>query len=163
LYLTDKLAFTKNGQPNIGTRIFVQNENRINLPNPQDMLALFNSPVWDGLHQACIACGTCTFVCPTCQCYDIAAYENGEAVHCTRHWDACLYPGFTQMAHGNPRPSKKERFRQRYMHKLVYHPQRHGVAGCVGCGRCVNKCPVNMNIIKVANALACEDKGVQDV
>jgi ferredoxin len=121
--------------------------------NHKDMLAVFNAPVWDDLHQTCIACGTCTFLCPTCQCYDIANHETGETIHCRRHWDACLYPGFTQMAHGNPRPTKKERFRQRYMHKLVYHPQKYGVFGCVGCGRCVDKCPVNMNIVKVARAL----------
>ncbi|MCL2603727.1 MAG: 4Fe-4S dicluster domain-containing protein [Defluviitaleaceae bacterium] len=118
-------------------------------------LSLFNSSAWDELHRTCIACGTCTFLCPTCHCYDIANNENGDgnAARCQRHWDACLYPGFTQMAHGNPRPTKKERFRQRYMHKLAYHPQKYGVVACVGCGRCVARCPVNMNILKVARAL----------
>ncbi|MCL2501045.1 MAG: 4Fe-4S dicluster domain-containing protein [Defluviitaleaceae bacterium] len=122
------------------------------MPNPfttlkkvPDILSLFISPAWDELHRTCVACGTCTFLCPTCHCYDIA--------DCRRNWDACLYPGFTQMAHGNPRPTKKERFRQRYMHKLAYHPQRHGVVACVGCGRCVAQCPVNMNIVKVAKVL----------
>ncbi|MCL2189091.1 MAG: 4Fe-4S dicluster domain-containing protein [Defluviitaleaceae bacterium] len=130
------------------------------LPLPADMLSAFNAPVWDNLHRACIACGTCTFLCPTCQCYDISSHEcteNSEKTHCTRQWDACLYPGFTQMAHGNPRPSKKERFRQRFMHKLVYHMQKYGTSACVGCGRCVNKCPVNMNIVKVAHVLAQEE------
>jgi ferredoxin len=118
--------------------------------------SLFDSPAWDDLHRTCITCGTCTFVCPTCQCYDIAtseADEIDEPVHCHRHWDACLYPAFTQMAHGNPRPTQKERFRQRFMHKLVYHQQKYGVFGCVGCGRCVNNCPININIVKVATTL----------
>jgi ferredoxin len=113
---------------------------------------LFDSPAWDNLHRTCIACGTCTFLCPTCQCYDISDFEAGGAVHCHRQWDACLYPEFTQMAHGNPRPTKKERFRQRFMHKLAYHPQKYGVCGCVGCGRCVSKCPVGLNIVKVAKS-----------
>ncbi|MCL2202810.1 MAG: 4Fe-4S dicluster domain-containing protein [Defluviitaleaceae bacterium] len=132
--------------------------------SPHDnALPFFHSPAWDDLHVACIACGTCTFLCPTCQCYDIASHASGESVHCARHWDACLYPGFTQMAHGNPRPTKRERFRQRFMHKLVYHPQRHGAYACVGCGRCVAQCPVNMNIVKVAKALARENEVTQHV
>ena len=61
---------------------------------------------------------------------------------------------FTKMAGGNPRKTKLERFRQRYMHKLVYFPENNeGVFACVGCGRCLNKCPVNLNIVKVAKAL----------
>ena len=27
----------------------------------------FNSPLWEKLYRPCLACGTCTFVCPTCQ------------------------------------------------------------------------------------------------
>jgi len=123
------------------------------LPNPAETQTIFNLPIWDELHKTCIACGTCTFVCPTCQCYNIGDYESENAVHCTRHWDACLFPSFTQMAHGNPRPDKKERFRQRYMHKLLYHAQKYNKSACVGCGRCVAKCPVNMNILYVARAL----------
>lgn len=33
--------------------------------------ALFDSDKWESLSESCLACGTCTFVCPTCQCYDI--------------------------------------------------------------------------------------------
>jgi len=128
--------------------------------NTDAMLAYFTSPAWDEIYKTCIACGTCTFLCPTCQCYDITQQENGEKVHCTRHWDVCLNAGFTQMAHGNPRPTQKERFRQRFMHKLVYYPQKYGVYGCVGCGRCVQHCPVNMNIITVARVL---EKHVESV
>ena len=28
----------------------------------------FDSPIWEELYKPCLACGTCTFVCPTCQC-----------------------------------------------------------------------------------------------
>ena len=41
----------------------------------------FNSPVWEKLYKPCLACGTCTFVCPTCQCYDIKDYDTGNGVH----------------------------------------------------------------------------------
>jgi heterodisulfide reductase subunit C len=40
------------------------------------------------------------------------------------------------------------------MHKLVYFPGNNdGVTACVGCGRCVSKCPISMNIVKVIRAL----------
>ena len=64
-----------------------------------------------------------------------------------------MYSDFTNMAHGNPRASKKERFRQRFMHKLVYFPDNQKAFACVGCGRCLQKCPACMNIIKVVKAL----------
>ena len=44
----------------------------------------FNSPVWEELYKPCLACGTCTFVCPTCQCYDIKDYDTGHGVKMTR-------------------------------------------------------------------------------
>jgi ferredoxin len=119
-----------------------------------DLLAHFNSDKWAELSQSCIGCGTCTFVCPTCQCYDIREFDTGNGVKKFRCWDSCMYSDFTKMAHGNPRTSQKERFRQRFMHKLVYFPDNNnGEFGCVGCGRCLAKCPISMNIVKVAKAL----------
>ena len=82
----------------------------------------FNSPVWEELYKPCLACGTCTFVCPTCQCYDIKDYNTGHGVQRYRCWDSCMYSDFTMMAHGNNRTSQMQRFRQRFMHKLVYYP-----------------------------------------
>jgi predicted aldo/keto reductase-like oxidoreductase len=65
-----------------------------------------------------------------------------------------MYSDFTLMAHGNPRTSQLERFRQRYMHKLIYFPDNNeGAYACVGCGRCVQKCPISMNIVKLIKAL----------
>jgi heterodisulfide reductase subunit C len=65
-----------------------------------------------------------------------------------------MYSDFTLMAHGNPRVSQLERFRQRFMHKLIYFPANNdGIHACVGCGRCLAKCPVSMNITKVIKAL----------
>ena len=40
----------------------------------------FNSSVWEELYKPCLACGTCTFVCPTCQCYDIKDFNTGNGV-----------------------------------------------------------------------------------
>lgn len=114
----------------------------------------FNSPIWDELFGSCLGCGTCTFVCPTCQCFDVREFKTNDGIKRFRCWDSCMYADFTKMAHGNNRISQKERFRQRFMHKLVYFPNNNeGVYGCVGCGRCLRSCPINMNIVKVAKAL----------
>ena len=122
------------------------------------LLDWFHSPKWGELSQSCLGCGTCTFVCPTCQCYDIRDFDTGHGVQRFRCWDSCMYSDFTMMAHGTNRPTQLERFRQRFMHKLVYYPADHGgQVGCVGCGRCLRKCPISMNIVKVARALGEEE------
>ena len=117
----------------------------------------FDSPVWESLYSPCLACGTCTFVCPTCQCYDIKDYNTGSGVQRYRCWDSCMYSDFTMMAHGNNRTSQMQRFRQRFMHKLAYFPANNdGMFSCVGCGRCVDKCPSHLNIVKVIKAFEKE-------
>ncbi|MBQ8637890.1 MAG: 4Fe-4S dicluster domain-containing protein [Lachnospiraceae bacterium] len=118
-------------------------------------LEIFKRPEWTELSSHCLGCGTCTFVCPTCQCYDVRDFDNGHGIERYRCWDSCMYRDFTMMAHGTNRKTQVERFRQRFMHKLVYNPKnRDGEFGCVGCGRCLKKCPVNMNIVKVAKTLS---------
>lgn len=115
---------------------------------------LFDSDKWAGLSEACLACGTCTFVCPTCQCYDIRDFDTGHSIRRFRCWDSCMYADFTLCAAGNTRPTQMQRFRQRFMHKLVYYPaNNNGRFGCVGCGRCLRSCPISMNIVKVMKTL----------
>ena len=115
---------------------------------------LFDHPAWATLSESCLGCGTCTFVCPTCQCYDVRDFDCGNGIKRFRCWDSCMYSDFTKMAHGNSRNSQLERFRQRFMHKLVYYPDRNeGTFGCVGCGRCLARCPISMNIVNVMKTL----------
>ena len=116
--------------------------------------ALFDRPEWAQLSESCLGCGTCTFVCPTCQCYDVEEFNTGKKVRRFRCWDSCMYSDFTQMSAGQPRPTQRERFRQRFLHKLVYFPENNeDIFGCVGCGRCLAKCPIHMNIVKVMQTL----------
>ncbi len=118
---------------------------------------IFNSPLWEKLYSPCLGCGTCTFSCPTCQCYDIKDYNTGSKIERYRCWDSCMYSDFTMMAHGNNRTSQMQRFRQRFMHKLQYFPVNNGgVFSCVGCGRCVDSCPSSLNIVKVIKAFSKE-------
>ena len=120
---------------------------------------LFDRPEWKQLSESCLGCGTCTFVCPTCQCYDIQEFNNGKVIKRFRCWDSCMYSDFTKMSAGQPRPTQLERFRQRFMHKLVYYPENNeGLYSCVGCGRCLQKCPIHMNIAKVIRTLGEEAK-----
>ena len=114
----------------------------------------FDAPEWKELSETCLGCGTCTFVCPTCQCYDIKDFNTGSGVKRFRCWDSCMYSDFTKMSAGQPRLTQLERFRQRFMHKLVYYPTNNdGLFSCVGCGRCLAKCPIQMNIVKVMKKL----------
>ncbi len=114
----------------------------------------FNAPQWKSLSEACLGCGTCTFVCPTCQCYDIKDFNTGKGVVRFRCWDSCMYSEFTKMSAGQPRLTQLERFRQRFMHKLVYYPANNdGMFSCVGCGRCLSRCPISMNIVKVMKTI----------
>ena len=74
--------------------------------NGDVLMEKFEDPLWDELYKPCLACGTCTFVCPTCQCYDIKDYDTGKnGVQRYRCWDSCMYSDFTMMAHGNNRKS----------------------------------------------------------
>ncbi len=119
-----------------------------------DLMRIFDDSHWEGLSESCLACGTCTFVCPTCQCYDIRDFDTGHGIQRFRCWDSCMYSDFTLCAAANTRPTQMQRFRQRFMHKLVYYPaNNNGTFGCVGCGRCLKSCPISMNIVKVMKTL----------
>ena len=109
--------------------------------------SMYDDPFWEELSQKCLGCGVCSFLCPTCHCFDILDEpENAEGWR-TRLWDCCQFALFTLHASGhNPRPSAKERLRQRFMHKFSYFVANYGEVACVGCGRCVRRCPVNLDV-----------------
>jgi sulfhydrogenase subunit beta (sulfur reductase) len=115
----------------------------------------FEHPFWDTIHQRCLACGTCTYLCPTCHCFDISDESKGDCGRRIRSWDSCMYWLFTHEASGhNPRTSQKERWRQRVMHKFKYYVDNFKAISCVGCGRCVRDCPVNIDIRKIVEDIS---------
>lgn len=111
--------------------------------------------IWPRIAETCLNCGVCTFTCPTCHCFDIQDETKGPRGRRVRNWDTCMSWLFTAHASGhNPRPTKVERVRQRFMHKFKYMPMNlGGRPGCVGCGRCVRQCPVNIDIREVLRAM----------
>lgn len=123
---------------------------RLDADGLQDALS-FDAPTWEGLTPQCVDCGACTFLCPTCHCFDIqdeGRRREGERV---RLWDSCAFQDFTRMPHGQPRPTHDRRYRQRLMHKFKYYPENFGRTLCVGCGRCIEHCPVSIDITASLN------------
>lgn len=111
----------------------------------------FNSPIWDEQVTKCKICGTCSFVCPTCHCFNIEDLKKSKkVVQRMRYWDSCQLSGFTQMAGHNSRPNQAERWRQKIYDKFFYLPGKYnGLIGCVGCGRCVDFCQADLKIVEV--------------
>jgi ferredoxin len=122
---------------------------------PAKLKASFNSPLWEELARACIGCGICTFLCPTCHCFDINDEQTGSTPmkgNRVRTWDNCQFPDFTMHTSGhNPRENTGARLRQRVNHKFQYFHDNFGMIQCTGCGRCVSECPVGIDIVSVVN------------
>jgi len=124
---------------------------------PDIMELSYNSPLWERLGEKCLSCGSCVMVCPTCNCFNVvdeislAEKLEGERV---RHWDACVFPEHALVAGGhNFRPTRAERIRLYYIHKLQAFVGEFGKPACVGCGRCVVTCPVDINVLEVVKDL----------
>jgi len=109
-----------------------------------------NNDFWMKASSACLSCGVCTFVCPTCYCFDICDDTMFSKGTRRRVWDACMFTDFTLEASGhNPRTQVFQRLRQKVNHKYSYHVKKYGVISCVGCGRCTRSCPVNIDIYSI--------------
>lgn len=106
----------------------------------------FEHPDWKALVSTCIGCGTCTYLCPTCHCFDIQDEGGVGRGRRLRIWDHCTGRTFTEMPAHQPRDRQYKRYRQRLLHKFWYYSERFGPILCTGCGRCTTFCPVKINI-----------------
>jgi len=125
----------------------------------KSIMDLYEADFWEDIAFACINCGTCTYVCPTCWCFDIQDESKGKCGQRMKAWDSCMFPLFTIHTTGhNPRGTKVQRVRQRFMHKLKYFLDKYedGIM-CVGCGRCVRSCPVNIDIRRVCEIMNSQE------
>jgi formate hydrogenlyase subunit 6/NADH:ubiquinone oxidoreductase subunit I len=115
----------------------------------------YDSPVWAEVARKCVGCGACTYSCCTCHCFDITdegTYYEGER---RKNWDACQFENFTSHAGGhNPRGTQHKRWRNRFMCKFNFYPEKFSSTGCVGCGRCIRVCSVRLDIKEVMEEIS---------
>jgi sulfhydrogenase subunit beta (sulfur reductase) len=114
------------------------------------------SPLWNELGERCLACASCTNVCPTCFCFDVSDDIGFDKKHGqrTRVWDSCQLDDFATVAGGhNFRKSRALRQRHRFMRKGKYILDTHNFLGCVGCGRCARACLLDITPVGVFNEL----------
>ena len=52
---------------------------------------VFATMPWESYVEGCIGCGTCTYLCPTCHCFNLRDAEDKGIVTRTRVWDSCMY------------------------------------------------------------------------
>ena len=151
---------SKQAEESIVTKLDLKNLEEILNPN-------FQHPIWEEISETCIGCGTCSFLCPTCTCFDVIDENDPDSNRGRRIriWDTCQSCLYTQHTSGhNPRNSCIERTRNRILHKFCYYPENYNLIGCVGCGRCIQLCPVNNDlrvVIEKINAIKKEEEKVK--
>jgi len=118
------------------------------------LYALFEDDFWKEVAETCLGCGVCTYLCPTCYCFNITDDDLGLNSRRIRTWDNCMSHTFTLEGSGhNPRPTKAHRLKNRVGHKFSYYPDLHGgVMACCGCGRCIKQCPAGIDIRQIVKA-----------
>lgn len=107
---------------------------------------------------ACLSCGNCSLVCPTCYCFEVAdtpdlSLRGGVRA---REVDSCQLLEYAEVAlGGNFRADRRSRIRH-------WMTCKFGAAGggldssCVGCGRCIHSCPAHIDITEVGKSLRGE-------
>jgi len=148
---TEKPERVKEIKSECETKLREESE-RFSISGIEDKLDdVFESQIWEELTAQCLGCGICTYVCPTCYCFDI--FDEGCGSKCgkrMRTWDTCQSSMFTLEASGhNPRLEQFERYRNRIYHKFKILKDRTGSYGCTGCGRCIKYCPVYVDIREI--------------
>jgi sulfhydrogenase subunit beta (sulfur reductase) len=130
---------------------------------PEILEMEYHSKAWDEFGKRCLSCGSCSMVCPTCYCFDINDEVDlgSRAGRRIRSWDSCLLKTHALVAGGeNFRAARSSRVKFRFYHKQRGFVAEYGRPSCVGCGRCVDVCPVDINIISVIETIRGERDGI---
>jgi ferredoxin len=99
--------------------------------------------IWKKYSANCVSCGACATICPTCSCFLLIDKPGFEKI---KQLDACQYPGFERVAGGEDSLYEiPHRFRNRYMCKYVWKPEKFESIACTGCGRCIEACIGKIN------------------
>ncbi|MGM0441479.1 MAG: 4Fe-4S dicluster domain-containing protein [Elusimicrobiota bacterium] len=102
---------------------------------------------WKDKSSDCMQCGGCNFSCPTCYCNVLNELSDEKKFQKLLQWDSCQFPGYARVGGGgNPREELWQRFRHRYYCKFYLMPEEFEMAGCTGCGRCIQTCPGEIDI-----------------
>jgi sulfhydrogenase subunit beta (sulfur reductase) len=114
----------------------------------------FTDAFWARIGERCLSCRACAYVCPTCRCFvvrdEMVAPGEFERIRC---WDSCMGENYRRVAGGHkPRTKRGERQRNRFFCKFYYYPEQYGLgtaSACTGCGRCIEVCPVGVDVTEV--------------
>lgn len=144
-----------------------KNEATVKVPEIKDkevLIKVKNHPFWAEYNKRCIECGSCTIACSTCSCFttmDISYNDNGTVGERKRVQASCHVDGFDVMAGGHGfRKTAGEKMRYKVLHKVHDYKEKFGENMCVGCGRCTDRCPVNISMTASINKLS---KVVDDI
>lgn len=148
------LAATRNAAEGMGRRLDTTGIRELLYRNAE-------APHWDAVAERCLACASCTQVCPTCFCTSVtdATDLTGGTAQRVRHWDSCFNSGFSYIHGGIIRSGTRARYRQWLTHKLAAWQDQFGGSGCVGCGRCITWCPVGIDLTAEVAAIRANDAG----
>jgi sulfhydrogenase subunit beta (sulfur reductase) len=123
----------------------------------QDIYSQFRSMeknVWDEASKACIGCGACTHICPTCYCLILNDESEADNMIKVRSYDSCQLSGYATVAGGGtPRQEMGKRFRNRYLCKFDYMKHDFDKIACTGCGRCTEACAGGIDFRRVVQTV----------
>jgi len=139
----DELLNITNKRNEVEALLKDTNKNLPDYTTTGELIKNSGNEIWEKYATTCVSCGACATICPTCTCFLLVDRPEFEKV---RQLDACQYPAFEKVAAGeDPLGRKHVRFRNRYLCKYVWKPEKFETVACTGCGRCIEACIGNIN------------------